>query len=72
MFCVGMQACLFGARGMEGLLVLGTYTARLLSALSEHRVLFAYVPEVPAPPSRISEDNLHVIVLYLDQPVRLK
>lgn len=40
------QACLFGARDMEGLMVLGTYCARLLSALSEHRVLFQYVPEV--------------------------
>lgn len=48
-----MQACLFGARGMEGLLVLGTYTARLLSVLSEHRVLFAYVPEVHAFPNVI-------------------
>ena len=42
----GMQATLFGMEEMESLLVLCTYTARLLLALSDRRSLFPWVPEV--------------------------
>ena len=44
--CAPDQATLFGMEDMEALLVLCTYLARLLLALSEWRSLLPWVPEV--------------------------